>query len=64
MYPLHHSDHFDISSDKLQQKRMLSGVSKDKEAVKKMKEMSKSFYEKIVPTIPNKYRGLTDSKTD
>jgi hypothetical protein len=29
-----------------------------------MKEMSKSFYEKATPTIPEKYRGLTDGKTD
>lgn len=29
-----------------------------------MKELSKTFYEKNVPTIPNKYRGLTDSKKD
>lgn len=29
-----------------------------------MRELSKTFYEKNVPTIPNKYRGLTDSKKE
>ncbi len=37
-------------------------MKEEKEAVKKMRELSKTFYEKNVPAIPNKYRGLTDSK--
>ena len=36
----------------------------EKDAVKRMKEMSKSFYEGNVPAIPNKYRGLTDAKKE
>jgi hypothetical protein len=36
----------------------------DKEAVVAMKEMSQSYFQKNVPTIPNKYRGLTDSKKE
>lgn len=26
--------------------------------------MSKSFYERNIPAIPNKYRGLTDAKKE
>ena len=29
-----------------------------------MKELSKTFYDRNIASIPNKYRGLTDSKKE
>ena len=47
------------------EKKRAMSFRDDKEAVKKMKELSKTFYDKSnIPAIPNKYRGLTDSKKD
>jgi hypothetical protein len=62
MYAFIKIDHFDVEKDPAKIRRLFSGGKDEKEAVKKMREMSKTFYDKKVPTIPNKYRGLTDSK--
>ena len=45
-------------------RRALSNSNTEKEAVRKMKELSRTFYENNVPAIPNKYRGLTDTKRE
>ena len=45
-------------------KKAFSKSSDEKEAVRKMKELSKTFYDRNIASIPNKYRGLTDSKKE
>lgn len=45
-------------------RRALSNSSTEKEAVKKMRELSRTFHENNVPAIPSKYRGLTDTKKE
>jgi len=64
MYSTSHLDHFDVERDLSKSKRVFSVGHEEKEAVKKMRELSKTFYERKVPTIPDKYRGLTDSKKE
>ena len=46
-----------------EKKRSMS-FRQEKQAVKRMKDMSKSFYENNIAAIPNKYRGLTDAKRE
>lgn len=62
MYSSINQDHFDIEKDPSKSRKAFSGGKDEKDAVRKMRELSKTFYDKKVPTIPNKYRGLTDSK--
>jgi hypothetical protein len=63
MYFNHHLDLLDGTKSK-ERRKINSSLFLDNHAANRLKELNKTYQMKNIPTIPDKIRGLTDSKKE